>query len=80
MNSPPAERLLTLAPFRNSEKARSRKQAFVVTRKLHVLLLCADKLKGREVNSISGPHRDRKRRQGASEHGTHHVNHRHAAD
>ena len=71
---------LTCAPFRNSEKARSSRQAFVVTDELNALLLRADKLQGREVNSIQRPHRNRKRLQGAREHGSNHFDHRNTAD
>jgi hypothetical protein len=44
------------------------------------LLLCADKLKGREVNSIQCPHRNGKRLQGAREHRSNHFNHRNSTD
>ncbi len=46
------QRLLALAPHFNSEKPRRGNEAFVITGKLHYLLLGTDKLKRRKVNGI----------------------------
>jgi hypothetical protein len=44
---------LALAPVYESERLRSRNQTFIVTGKLHVLLLRTDKFKRRKVNGAS---------------------------
>jgi len=71
---------LAIGPFCDSEKPRSGNQTFIVTGKLHVLLLRADELKGRKVNSIQCPHGNREWLHGARQHWPDHFNHRNAAN
>ena len=71
---------MVLFPHFNPENSRSDNQTFIVTGKLHVLLLRSDKLKRSEVDGVQGPYRRQKRLQSTREHRPNHFNYRHSAN